>query len=134
MYHRSGEVSPHTLGDLLAVAGTADLSPGPGGSRITPVGRVTVRYGVTGEGRIVVLEPSCQLVEHADPPIPGWRYHIPLTLNPHCWVFHGGQWQQLDVGTIYQMDPTQPHGAVNWGTTRRLHLMVDTDGDVSRTT
>jgi hypothetical protein len=108
----------------IARGATVDLAPGPGGSRITPIGPVAVgrRHG---RGAYVSLEPSSQLVAHCDPPIVGVRVHLPLVVNPGCWAFHLGVWQRLDVGRVYLMDPTKPHGAVNWGTTRRLHLMVD---------
>jgi hypothetical protein len=112
---------------ILARAATVDLAPGPGGSRITPCGTVTVA-GVTGRGAFVVLYPSSQLVRHQDPPIAGVRYHVPLVLNDGCWVFHGGTWQQLEVDQGYVMDPTVEHGAVNWGTNPRMHLMVDVEG------
>ena len=53
------------------------------------------------------------------------RYHIPLQINPGCWVFSDCVWQQLELGVVYEMDPTKPHGAVNWGDTVRLHLLID---------
>jgi len=48
-------------------------------------------------------------------------------VNDGCWSFHDGVWQQLDVGLAYEMDPTIVHGAVNWGASTRLHLMIDTE-------
>lgn len=75
--------------------------------------------------KLVGLHPSQQIVAHTDPAIAGLRYHIPLQTNPGCWAFSGGEWQQLGEGLIYQMDPTVLHGAVNWGTEVRLHLMID---------
>ena len=80
-----------------------------------------------GHARIVALYPSCQLVKHCDPPIRGQRHHMPLVLNDGCWVYHDGTWQQLEVGHLYQMDQTKPHGAVNWGDEVRLHLMIDVE-------
>ena len=77
---------------------------------------------------VMALWPSSQLVGHTDPPITGTRYHIPLEMNDGCWVFHGGSWQQLQVGHVYQMDPTVTHGAVNWGADLRTHLVVDVEG------
>lgn len=74
---------------------------------------------------IVGLLPSQQIVAHRDPPIDGLRYHLVLQTNPGCWSFSGGRWQQLKVGKIYEMDPTEEHGAVNWGSETRLHLMID---------
>jgi capsular polysaccharide biosynthesis protein len=77
------------------------------------------------QARLVALYPSKQIAQHCDAPIVGVRYHLPLQLNPACWVFHDGTWQQLEEGQLYQMDPTRPHGSVNWGSTLRVHLMVD---------
>ena len=77
--------------------------------------------------RLVGLLPSQQIVAHTDPPIAGVRYHLPLQTNPGCWSFSAGVWQQLEVGKVYQVDPSEVHGAVNWGTEVRLHLMIDVD-------
>lgn len=75
--------------------------------------------------RLFLLGQGSHIHLHADAPIQGTRYHLPLQCNPDCWVVHDGTWQQLDEGQLYQMDPTRPHGAVNWGSTLRVHLMVD---------
>jgi len=119
---------------LLDLTRLLDLAPGPGGSRISePI--LTKRLFAEAIGdlvykeyqsTVIALYPSSQLVAHRDPPIKGIRHHIPLQLNPGCWVFHDGLWQQLEVGCVYTMDPSLLHGAVNWGTEVRLHLMVDT--------
>jgi len=77
--------------------------------------------------QLVGLLPSQQIAAHADQPIPGVRYHVPLQVNDGCWSFSVGQWIQLRVGKIYRMDPAEPHGAVNWGETVRLHLMIDVE-------
>jgi len=111
---------------------SVDLAPGPGGSRITPVPETLwaalinqLQMGNYGSVALVALYPSSQLVQHSDPPIRGVRTHVPLDVNPDCWVFHDGTWQQLQRGHAYQMDPTKPHGAVNWGHRVRVHLMLD---------
>lgn len=74
---------------------------------------------------IVGLLPSAQIVGHKDAPIVGRRIHIPLQTNPGCWSFSGRTWQRLQLESGYWMDPTEVHGAVNWGETVRLHLVVD---------
>ena len=74
---------------------------------------------------VVALYPSSQLVAHCDPPIPETRVHVPLQMNPGCWVFHRESWQQLALGSAYTMDPSERHGAVNWGPDLRLHLVID---------
>jgi hypothetical protein len=77
----------------------------------------------------VSLLPSQQIVAHRDPPLPAGliRYHLPILTNPGCWSFSGGSWQQLAVGTIYTMAPEVDHGAVNWGSVVRVHLLVDAE-------
>ena len=131
-----GRLTPDQIAAIGHFVERHDGAPGPGGSRITPVvwhieqcqAIVQEACGVTcARAQIVYLYPSAQIVAHVDPPIPGRRYHIPLVVNDGCWVFSDGTWQQLEVGRVYQMDPTVVHGAVNWGTERRLHLMVDTE-------
>ena len=113
---RAGAVSADEIAQADRRARAADIAPGPGGSRITPI----------GDGwSVVALYPSSQLVGHTDPPIQGRRYHVPIQTNAGCCVFSDGVWQQLVEGHIYEMDPTVVHGAVNWGHTLRLHLMVD---------
>ena len=74
---------------------------------------------------LVALYPSSQIVGHADQPIVGTRFHLPLRVNDDCWVFHDGIWEQLAERACYSMDPAAVHGAVNWGTTVRLHLAID---------
>lgn len=73
----------------------------------------------------VGLRPSQQIVGHRDAPITAVRYHLPIATNDHCWVHHNGTWQQLQLGSAYTMDPTLWHGAVNWGETLRVHVMID---------
>lgn len=77
----------------------------------------------------VSLLPSQQIVAHRDQPLPpGFvRYHLPIQTNPGCWSFSGGSWQQLQRGTIYTMTPEVEHGAVNWGSEVRVHLLVDAE-------
>lgn len=135
MYHLQPlHLSPEQVEALLAVSRTLDLAPGPNGSRMSDYTETTAIFrGATFNplpGRIqlatfVALYPSSQIVAHCDPPIQGRRHHFPLLLNPHSWVFHAGEWQQLEIGRVYQMDPSELHGAVNWGDSMRLHLILD---------
>lgn len=121
--------------DLLAAGRTLDIAPGPGGSRMSDA-EVTIRIyrpllTETFPGRwtgaaLVALYPGAQIPSHVDAPIPGTRFHIPLQINEGCWVFSDGVWQQLSRGAVYTLDPTKPHGAVNWGPTLRIHLLIDT--------
>lgn len=129
--------SPDLLAGLLGCAARCNVQPGPGGSGMTDItetrrifwdhaGLARLFPGEWYTCRVVSLQPSSQIVAHRDAPIIGQRYHIPLQVNAGCWVFSGGVWQQLEAGRVYQMDPTEEHGAVNWGDTMRLHLMIDT--------
>ena len=119
---------------LVALTRDVDRTPG-GGSRIVPLVDVPVDVQAFLEQacgrwvavRVVALLASQQLVGHTDPPVRARRIHIPIRLNAGCWVFSAGTWQQLEEGRCYEMDPTQVHGAVNWGAETRLHLMIDTE-------
>ena len=133
----------HLGGDWLAgargCAARVDLQPGPGGSGMSDPTATKAAFwdhaglaqclppGAWTQVRLVGLWPSQQIPRHADAPISGQRFHVPLYLNDQCWVFSAGVWQQLREGWIYEMDPTKPHGAVNWGDTIRLHLMIDVE-------
>ena len=78
--------------------------------------------------QLVGIRPGGQIVGHTDVLDPTVRrYHLPLQVNDGCWSFSAGQWDQLKLAGIYAVDPTQPHGAVNWGDTIRLHLMIDVE-------
>lgn len=79
--------------------------------------------------QLVGLLPSQQIARHVDAPItPAVRYHVVLRSNEGCWTFDTDRWFKPHEGMIYRMDPTQPHGAVNWGETIRLHLLIDVEG------
>jgi hypothetical protein len=129
---QGGGLSSSQVAALVALSRGVDLRPGPGGARITPVnlddvsGALPATLPPRHQAQFVLLLPSAQLVGHIDPPVPNQRFHIPLIVNDGCWVFSAGTWQQLEVGKIYQMDPTQVHGAVNWGAETRVHLILDT--------
>lgn len=134
LYIFSGDM----LAGLLACAHRCNPQPGPGGSGMTDLtetrrifwdhaGLVTLFPGEWYNCRVVGLWPSQQIPLHQDSAIIGVRHHIPLQINDDCWVYSDGTWQRVAVGVVYTMDPTKPHGAVNWGETIRLHLMIDID-------
>lgn len=114
-----------------------DISPGPGGSRMSDfqqtqalfVSDLAQYFGSARIKQVTVstLYPSSQIVAHQDHPntVYGLRFHCPLRMNQNCFVFHDDRWQRLTVGQWYEMNPTKEHGAVNWGATIRLHLVVD---------
>lgn len=133
MYHeQSFCFDPARVQRLLNLTRQLDITAGPGGSRFSPwaptrqlLGPELGMFPNLIQVAVVALYPSSQIVAHRDAPIVGIRYHIPLQTNEGCWSFSNGVWQQLEVGSVYQMDPTEVHGAVNWGDTIRLHLLVD---------
>lgn len=53
------------------------------------------------------------------------RHHLVLQTNEHCWNFHDGIWQQLELGVIYTLDETKEHASINGGESPRVHLVVD---------
>jgi len=115
---------------LQAMAVTLDLTPLPGSvSRFAEVEHAAIEaffHGRIVAAFVVSLIPTQQIPLHVDAPIaPAVRYHLPIRTNAACWCFHADAWRRLDEGRIYRMDPTDPHGAVNWGTTPRWHLLVD---------
>ena len=124
------------IADWLTCAWHLNPQPGPGGAGMTDPARSLAVFeprlkhyfpGTWHACTVCGLWPSQQIPLHADALIRGVRYHIPLQTNAQCWTLHGTVWQQLAVGRMYEMDPTQPHGAVNWGSEIRLHLMIDVD-------
>lgn len=142
MYHH--ETAIDVMADdlrlgLLDVLTKTNVQPGPGGSRIIEASadlmaltrRAWQDFGPVTRFAVVLLWPSSQIVAHADAPIgTSVRFHTPLQTNAGCWSFSEGIWQQLDLGKTYRMDPTKPHGAVNWGDTLRLHLMIDVEASL----
>jgi hypothetical protein len=132
VYHElPTHLSDDQISSLLKVANETDLRPGPGGSRIIPLGTeaqdllLEILEGSWQRAMFVALYPSSQLVCHKDPAIPWTRIHIPIQVNEGCWSFHDGIWVQPVLGHLYEMNPAEPHGAVNWGSTLRIHLIVD---------
>lgn len=117
------------LATLLQIALTLVPDHGPGSFMpefpCVPTcfaGRRLANLGV----RLVGIRPGAQIAGHRDTkPESFTRYHLPLQSNFDCWSLSGGVWQKLEVGRLYTMDPTEFHGAVNWGDTIRLHLIVD---------
>ena len=76
---------------------------------------------------LVALQPGGMIPMHRDLPLkPGLvRHHLVLQTNDRCWNFHGGDWQQLELGDIYTVDAEIEHASINWGDTTRVHLVVD---------
>ena len=139
-YHRTGTYSGPALPDPATWLGRLSFQMHPAGYGHVDRGQDLVRElfspflapcwpGAWDFCTVVRLDPGGQLPLHTDDTThtrPGARrHHLVLRTNPLCWLFHGGAWQQLEEGGLYTMDPTVPHGGVNWGATVRLHLVVD---------
>ena len=127
-------LAPDQVAHLVTISAPLRVDLGSGGSHMSNYAQTIDLFqsllgpmfpGKWTRSSVVSLYPSQQIVAHRDPAIEGIRHHIPLDLNEGCWVYHAGDWQQLEVGRVYQMDPTELHGAVNWGSTTRLHLIID---------
>lgn len=84
---------------------------------------------------IVLVNTHGHLPVHADGAMPAGvrRYHLVLQTNPRCWYFHDGEWERLEAGGIYELDPTRDHGAINWGPEPRIHLVIDTRQELCTT-
>ncbi len=83
-------------------------------------------YGQWVHGQVLVLFTQQLLKCHVDNGMDGIvRRHVVLQTNPDAWTYHDGDWQHLKRGGVYAVDPTLPHGAVNFGQTPRVHLFYD---------
>ena len=133
------QFSASEIAGLLAKVANLDLAAGPGGTRMSddtstrfylqealqihPPFRPAWLYA-----SVVAIYPGNQIQSHRDAPIAGRRLHVPLQQNLGCWSFHDGEWAQLVLGQTYGIDPSLEHGALNWGSTLRLNLLVDVHG------
>ena len=75
---------------------------------------------------LATVFPGGVITLHSDGTRGYVRRHLVLQTNPLAWSFHDGTWTHLQLGRCYSMDPLQPHGSVNWGPDKRIHLMFDT--------
>jgi len=75
------------------------------------------------DGHIMPHEQSGEVIEDGS-----MRYHLVLQTNDKSWNMHNNQWQRLERGGLYEMDPRFVHASINWGAEPRIHLVVDIDG------
>jgi hypothetical protein len=63
---------------------------------------------------------------HVDATHPLKRIHIPIITHPRAyWRHPGGEWHAPADGSVYLLNAHIPHGTVNEGPGRRIHLMAD---------
>ena len=148
MYHAIGQLLDQEACDLMVRVGIHKLGVPRNG--VGPEGRVGYHSTdpdatleafqstqdllrrkpiVDGEwvtARLLTVFPSSLLNLHADRGVDHLtRYHVVIETNPDAWVYHGSQWQQLELGVLYRMDPQMQHASVNFGKTPRTHLFFD---------
>ncbi len=76
--------------------------------------------------KLAIVWPYGCIHPHADIlPADRERFFLVLQTNPDSWCLHDGQWQQLEEGGIYSVDPSKVHAAVNLGTELRINFVVD---------
>lgn len=77
----------------------------------------------------VKVPPHGYLHRHSDGGTKTVRHHIPISTNPQCTSFlhddEGDHEFHLTVGTVYQIDYSIEHSAVNEGETDRIHMIID---------
>lgn len=90
----------------------------------TPLGDVLDGLGNIGQARLLCLESGDTYTAHTDPDD---RYHLAITTNEFSYLIDVSEqkFYHLPVdGTVWQMDTSPTHVAVNWGPTTRVHLNV----------
>lgn len=79
--------------------------------------------------RLMRLRPGSAIREHSDhdpdEERPGARVHLPITTNAGVEFHLGGKAVAMTPGSLWYLRLSEPHRAVNRGTTDRVHLVVD---------
>jgi len=87
--------------------------------------------GPWGRSRLMGLEPGGRVPMHIDTNY-HWRthvrIHIPLLTNPDVKFTCGGETVHMGPGECWTFDSFLPHTVANDGTTKRVHLVLDTVG------
>lgn len=133
MYHRVGTYEGRTtLQELAERAGQFDVaweSAGygttAGQARNAYPELATVLPGEWVSSMLVIVRKGGNIPMHRDAGEGSERYHLVLATNDRCWNFHDGDWQQLELGGIYTVDPTREHASINFGDSMRVHLVAD---------
>jgi len=82
-----------------------------------------------GSVRLMRLNPNSLIKEHVDDDL-GFsggsvRLHIPLSTNEQTMFYTGECAVNMECGTLWYIDASQPHRVENLGTTPRIHLVID---------
>jgi len=80
-----------------------------------------------GRTRLMCVPPQRCYPVHQDETI---RYHLAVSSHPYAYIAYPLANKIYNIpedGYLYQMDPREPHTAINCGPIRRFHLVVVTD-------
>jgi hypothetical protein len=80
-----------------------------------------------GRTRLMWVQPQRCYPVHSDQTI---RYHLAVSSHPFAYIVFPSIDKVYNIpedGYLYQMDPREPHTAVNCGPIRRVHLVIVTD-------
>ena len=83
--------------------------------------------GIPALRMLSVIMPGNSIEAHSDPQEPNWltRLHIPLTTNDQSIFYIAGQPNHFEVGKAYHVDTRIEHAIENYGSTPRIHFMLD---------
>lgn len=102
-------------------------------ARCEYIQQVLASFGsVIGRSRLMRLDPGCQVQPHCDVDY-SWRHrvriHVPIITDDHV-MFEsiGNRAVHMRAGESWIFDNWKEHAVHNNGTTRRIHLVVDTTG------
>lgn len=79
--------------------------------------------------RLAKLEPGTFFWEHRDyqelEKVNRFRIHLPVVTNESAYLILDGRRIHLPVGHLWKLDPVHRHGACNFGTEARVHMLMD---------
>lgn len=81
--------------------------------------------------RLMLLGPGSSILEHRDPGLRAEegaaRLHIPVSTNPAVRFYLSDQAVAMAPGEVWYLRLSDPHRVDNFGTTARVHLVIDAD-------
>jgi hypothetical protein len=79
--------------------------------------------------RLAKLEPGTFFWEHRDyqelEKVNRFRIHLPVITNESAYLILDGRRLHLPVGHLWKLDPVHRHGACNFGSEARVHMLMD---------